>query len=296
MANDASQPSGASGTITTLAGDGGLPKLGIQTPWSTAEVYLHGAHVTQFKRVNEAPLLFLGRSSRFENGQPIRGGIPVIFPWFGPRDGAGLHGFARNHAWELKESNTASDGRVTLRFRMPRPAAAAGYPEFNVEYLVTVAETLSLEFMVTNQSADRPFEFEQCLHTYFHVEEIAEVEVRGLKGVSYLDKVDGFQKKTETADAIRISSEVDRVYLDTTGPVEIHDQGLRRVIRIEKENSASTVVWNPWIAKAKQMADFGDEEYRHMVCVESGNVGANRIVLPPGKTSSLKVRLISVPK
>jgi len=28
------------------------------------------------------------------------------------------------------------------------------------------------------------------------------------------------------------------------------------------------VVWNPWQAKAAAMADFGDGEYRGMVCVE----------------------------
>jgi D-hexose-6-phosphate mutarotase len=52
-------------------------------------------------------------------------------------------------------------------------------------------------------------------------------------------------------------------------------------------------VWNPWIAKAKAMPDFCDEEYREMVCVESGNVADNRLTLAPGETSRLKVRLSS---
>ena len=87
---------------------------------------------------------------------------------------------------------------------------------------------------------------------------------------------------------------MDRIYLNTSHPVEIHDASLRRIIRVEKEGSASTVLWNPWIAKAKAMSDFGDEEYRQMVCVESGNVAENRITLPSGQTVQLKVKLSSV--
>jgi len=109
-----------------------------------------------------------------------------------------------------------------------------------------------------------------------------------------LDKVANFAKKTETEDAIKITSEVDRVYLDATGTVDIHDARLGRVIRVAKKNSASTVVWNPWIAKAQQMPDFGNDEYPKMVCVESGNVNANKVTLAPGKKSTMKVTLSSV--
>src|SRR5262249_21931835 len=131
---------------------------------------------------------------------------------------------------------------------------------------------LGLELIVTNTSKASKLEFEECLHTYFAVEDITATSVAGLKGVSYLDKTASFAKKSETEEAIRISSEVDRVYLDTKGTVEIRDEQLKRVIRVEKENSSSTVVWNPWIAKAQAMVDFGNEEYQKMVCVESGNV------------------------
>ena len=83
------------------------------------------------------------------------------------------------------------------------------------------------------------------------------------------------------------------MYLETTHTVEIEDPKLRRIIRVEKSGSASTVVWNPWVAKAKAMADFGDEEYHHMVCVESGNVGAAQTTLAPGIANTLKVELSS---
>jgi len=281
------------GRVTFLDGRGDLAMIEISTAWSTAEIYLHGAHVTHFKKKDEPPLLFLSQCSRFENEKPIRGGVPIIFPWFGMREGLGQHGFVRHKAWHLKEVLPAADGSVSLKFRLPDWPETGMYPPFLAEYLVTVNDHLTLELAVTNKSAADPFEFENCLHTYFFVEDITAVSVHGLRGAAYLDKVANQARKVEGEDAIRISSEVDRVYLDTAAPVEIRDERIGRAIRIEKENSNSTVVWNPWIARAQQMTDFGNEEYRNMVCVESGNVGDSKITLSPGQTSTLKVKLSS---
>jgi glucose-6-phosphate 1-epimerase len=289
MATPSKNPAPA--RVTFLDGRGEMPMVEITTAWSTAEIYLHGAHVTNFKKHDEAPMLFLSQCSRFEENQPIRGGIPIIFPWFGPREGMVTHGFARIKPWEIKEILPAADGGVSVRLRLPNYPEAGAYPPFLAEYVVTVNEALTLELMVTNNSTDAKLEFEECLHSYFAVEDIAATCVTGLKGVSYLDKVANFAKKTEKDNAIKISSEVDRIYLDTAGKVEIRDERLGRVIRVAKENSASTVVWNPWIAKAQQMPDFGNEEYQNMVCVESGNVNLNKVVLDAGKSATMKVKL-----
>jgi len=40
------------------------------------------------------------------------------------------------------------------------------------------------------------------------------------------------------------------------------------------------VVWNPWVEKAKEISDFGDDEFPNMVCVESGHVSSPVILLP----------------
>ncbi len=277
--------------VTFNNGNGGLPRIAVQTPASDAEIYLQGAHVTKFQRKGEAPLLFLSEKSRFEKGQPIRGGVPIIFPWFGAREGKPMHGFARTQTWELKEILTHTHGdAVTLQLSLPKAPEAAEFPEFSAEYFVTVGETLSLELRIANQSHEN-LSLENCLHTYFAVGDIREVKVTGLKGTDYLDKPENFARRKESGDAITFSGETDRVYLSTSGTVEIRDSKLRRKILIEKEGSISTVVWNPWIEKAKAMADFGDEEYLRMVCVESGNVSENKLSLAPGKTSSLKVNL-----
>lgn len=163
----------------------------------------------------------------------------------------------------------------------------------HVSYVVQVGHTLTMELTITNTSAGESISFENCLHTYFAVGDIGAVSITGLKGSSFIDRLDNSARKLESADAIRISSEVDRVFPDSTGPVEIRDEKLRRVIRARKSGSASTAVWNPWVAKSKAMPDFGDDEFKQMVCVESGNVGPNKVTLSPGKSSVLKVVLES---
>jgi D-hexose-6-phosphate mutarotase len=283
------------GKMSFLDGQGELPMLEVTTAWSRAEIYLHGAHVTHFKKHDGPPLLFMSQVSRFVEGQPIRGGIPVILPWFGMREAMVQHGFARVKTWVVKEFAPANDGSVSVRFRLPDFPEASSYPPFTAEYVVTVSDKLKLELLVTNTSPEEPLVFENCLHAYFEVGDINAVSVHGLKGLSYLDKVANFAKKTEKSNSIKIASEVDRIYQNTTGPVELVDPKLGRKIRVEKQGSRSTVLWNPWVAKAQQMPDFGNDEYLRMVCIEPGNVSSNQISLPPRETSKLTVTLSSQP-
>src|SRR6266478_3483069 len=116
------------GRVRLLEGSGEMAKIEAVTDWSTAEIYLHGAHVTDFQKKGEAPLLFTSQFSRFTHAQPIRGGVPVIFPWFGDREGEPAHGFARVSPWELHETVSLPEGGVTLRFHLPEMAASGIWP------------------------------------------------------------------------------------------------------------------------------------------------------------------------
>ncbi len=275
-----------------VAGNGGLPKAVVTTRWSTAEIYLHGAHVTGFQKTGEPPLLFMSAKSAFVVGKPIRGGVPVCFPWFGPRDGDVAHGFARVTKWELVKTSAAADGAVTLNFRLPEIPERAAWKNLQTEFIVTVSDKLTMELIATNDSSTA-MEIENCLHTYFHVGDIGVVTIRGLKGAQFLDKTDNGARKLEAHDALPIAAETNRVYHDTPGAMEIVDAKFRRAIRVEKSGSRDTVVWNPWTTQL--MADFDPAEHKNMVCVESGNVGRNRISLAQGKTVVLKVTLDSKP-
>jgi glucose-6-phosphate 1-epimerase len=288
-----SHPAGAS--VSFGPGQGGLARLDVLTPWSRAEIYTHGAQVTHFQKHGEPPLVFLSEASRFEPGQPIRGGIPLVFPWFGPREGLPAHGFARLSEWLLDRVALTPDGACRLEFRLPRLREWTAERPYAAEYHVTVGADLRLDLRVVNESPRLPFEFEACLHTYFTIGDIHAVRVGGLQGAHYLDALENHASRKATAEFISISAEVDRLYVGTDAAVTIHDPSLKRRILVTKEGGRSTVVWNPWIAKAKRLSDFGDEEYQHMLCVESGTIGPDRIELPPGGEHTLRVTLASAP-
>jgi len=203
------------------------------------------------------------------------------------------HGFARNTIWDLVKTEAKTEGEVELTFQLPVDVLKEnGWASVEVLYRVTVGKNLQLEFIVNNTTSI-PFVYEECFHSYFFVGDINQVTVHGLKGLTYLDKNEDFAAKFEQLDELPIVGETNSVYLNSTMPIEIHDRSLHRTIRIEKEYSHSTVVWNPWSEKAKTIIDFSPEDYRHMLCVESGNVKEFAIQLAPGEARLLRVTLCS---
>ena len=282
------------GRVTFAHGSGGLPKINITTGRSTAEIYLHGAHVTGFQKNGEPPLLFMSRLSRFAAGKAIRGGVPICLPWFGRREGEPAHGFVRIRSWELVETSAGQDGTVTVRQRLPKDAARPEWSALHTEFVVTISDRLTMELVTANESADQRLEIENCLHTYFQVGDINQVSITGLQGAPFNDFAAGAAgaRKVENDAGLRITKETNRVYPDATGTVEIRDENLARIIRVEKFNSQSTVIWNPWTTQ-KLPDDFDPAEHRQMVCVESGNVKQNKIKLAPGATTVTKVVLSS---
>ncbi len=279
------------GVIEFKEGLGGLARARVQTQWSQAELYLHGAQVTRFQKHGEPPLLFLSERARFEPGKAIRGGIPICFPWFGSRAGDVAHGFARLNEWEVTGTSALPRGAVQLHLRLPELPAAKAWPSFSVEYRVSIGQELKVELAVTNCSSAEQLEFEACLHSYFTVGNVSQIAIHGLRGTAYHDKLAENALRTETNDSIQISSQTDRSYFRTTAAIEVSDPVLKRIIRIEKTGSASTVVWNPWTTQI--LSDLGPEEYRRMVCVESGNVESDRLRLAPGQSSTLEVGMSS---
>ena len=118
-----------------------------------------------------------------------------------------------------------------------------------------------------------------------------DVRVLGLEGTGYLDKTEGMARRPGAPEPAAISAETDRVYLDTTATVTIEDPGWGRRVVISKTGSATTVLWNPWSAKARAMPDFGDDEWPGMLCVETANVGAQAVTLAPATTHLMTTTL-----
>ena len=284
------------GRVAVVSGNGGLPKVVVTAKSSTAEIYLHGAHVTHFQKKGEPPLIFMSAKSFFAPGKAIRGGVPICYPWFGNRDGGPSHGFARITEWELVQTSATAEGAVKIHFALPKISGSSAWNNLRTEFTVTIADTLTMELETTNESCDNAVEFEECLHTYLHVGSIGLVSITGLESAAYLNFAEGdngVHKPAEPAP-IKIVRETNRTYIDTTSTVEIRDERLKRVIRVEKANSKSTVVWNPWTTQ-KMPEDWAVNDCADMVCVESGNVKQNKVSLAPGKSTALKVLLVSLP-
>ena len=278
-------------------GAGNLPRLVIRSKLAEAHIYLHGAHVSHFQPAGQAPVLFMSQQSQFAADKAIRGGVPVIFPWFGGRSGhpeSPSHGFARTADWQVESVSEDSDGVITAVFQLGSgPESRALWPsDFQLRYRVAVGRNLVLTLEVENTSA-AAFSFENALHTYFAVSDVRQTSTAGLENADYLDKTDNLQRKNQGKDPIRITQETDRVYEGTRKTCTIEDPGLHRRVIVEKGGSQTTVVWNPWIAKAAALADFGNDEWPKMLCVETANAGANAITLEPGKTQSMRA-VISV--
>lgn len=280
------------GSVDVAEGRGGLPRLSVTTPAAAAEIYLHGGHVTQFVPAGGRPIMFVSGKSHFADGKPIRGGVPVIFPWFGPNaadPALPAHGFVRARRWELAAVDRAADGAVTVRLTAgPDAQSREMWPrEFALGYTVTVGRSLSMALAVRN-TGEKPFRFEAALHTYLAVSDVRTVRVDGLAGREYLDKTAGGARRTQTESPFGITGETDRLYLNTPDTVTVTDPagaaaGQPRAINVSKQGSASTVVWNPWIAKAAALSDFGDDEWPHMLCVETANAADNALTLGPGE-------------
>jgi len=191
--------------------------------------------------------------------------------------------------WKVLEAKAMPDGATFISFGLvDTDATRAQWPQpSSVSIEMTIGKSLRIE-LITHNSGNQTFTLGEALHTYFHISDVAQMTIRGLEGCTYLDKV-GEPASRVQKDGIIINSEVDRIYINTTADCIIEDRGLKRAIRIAKQGSSSTVVWNPWTEKADKMGDFGHEGHRGMVCIESANAAENVVNVAPGETHKMVV-------
>ena len=271
----------------------GLIYATITTPAASATIYLQGAHVTRWQPTDEDPVIFLSSRAELAPGKPIRGGVPVIFPWFGARhDGkpGPSHGFARIQPWTLAFAALAGDDlHLTFTLGPTETSRGLGFDSFRLAYKVTVGRTLTMQLTVAND-ASTPFTIEEALHTYYAVKDVHEATITGLDGATYLDKTDGFNPKLQHGP-VTITGMTDRVYQNTAATCVLDDKAAKRRIRVEKTGSNTTVVWNPWQQGASAIADLDPSEWLAFLCCETANAGVNAITIQPGATHSMQTHI-----
>lgn len=277
----------------SLHKQGELFAVQVENACAAATVYLQGAQITHYQRHDEHPIIWCSPLNRYEQGQAIRGGIPLCWPWFGALDnnpptisrqikGHDLpnHGFARNREWSLQNVEQPNPELTRLVFKLTTTQLQEPFWPISTELQLSIeiGERLRIYLDVTNSSRFTYY-FSAALHTYFAISDIEKVSVNGLDRLNYIDCVNGGHGRQQ--GSLSIDGEIDRIYHGTWQPVTLIDKGWNRTLSISSEGSDSAIVWNPWIEKSKRLADFPDEAYRKMLCVETANAEEDCVVLKP---------------
>lgn len=273
---------------------GDIPIIEITNKYATATISLQGAHILSWKPHSEDEVIWLSEDATFAIGKSVRGGVPICWPWFGAHENNTsfpAHGFARTVLWNVVNTKKLPTGEMQITFNLVTKVLdehiQSMWPQATVvEYRITVGQSLILELTTFNNS-EKDITVGQALHTYFNVADINKTTISGLENKKYLDKVEGFCSKVQNGP-ITINSEVDRIYVDTTDDIIIDNE--KRKILIEKQGSASTVVWNPWEEVANKMGDLGENGYQKMLCVESANAIDDVVVIKAGESATLFVK------
>lgn len=277
----------------------GVDKIVLRSPrGASARVSLHGGQVTSWRNDQGEELLFTSSKAIFKPPKAVRGGIPICFPQFGNCGSLEQHGFARNKIWTIDENppplgpnDSHAKSFIDLLLK-PSEEDLKCWPhsfEFRLRVSLAADGSLALISRIRNVNG-KPFSFSFAYHTYLSVSDISEVRIEGLETLDYLDNLCQKERFTEQGDAITFESEVDRVYLSTPNVVAVLDHERKRTYVIRKDGLPDVVVWNPWEKKSKSMVDFGDDEYKQMLCVD-GAVIEKPVTLKPGEEWTGRVEL-----
>jgi len=284
---------GAEASIVFKMGKGHIAVVEIKNKQAHALISLQGAHLLSWVPRGEDEVVWVSEGASFAEGKSVRGGVPICWPWFGSHKSNALfpaHGFARTILWNVVSTKLLASGETSIVFKLNTKRLDGSIQKMwpaltTVEYTLTIGEFLRLELTTCNNSG-QDIIIGEALHTYFNVGDVSATQITGLDGKDYLDKPDDFKRKKQIGD-IFINGEVDRIYLQTTDDVVIHND--KRKIRISKQGSQSTVVWNPGEQVADKMGDLGKDGYLQMLCVESANAADDVVTIAPGESHSLRV-------
>jgi glucose-6-phosphate 1-epimerase len=267
--------------------DGELVYITVSNKYGDADICLYGAHVTSFRPRAQMDLLWMSDESNFEGGKPIRGGIPVCFPWFGPHktdSNKPQHGFARLMYWEVvsTSTNAAAESVVKLQLTSSEETKEHWPHDFKAEITFVVGKKLTETLKVTNTSGE-PFEYTCALHTYYSLSALESITIEGLQGLTYYNQLTG-EKEIQEEEKLEITEALTRHYLNTESAVIIDDSAFRRRIKVDKAGSKVTTVWNPGAEASEKIADLPDDGYETFVCVEATNAFDYPVHLNPGES------------
>jgi glucose-6-phosphate 1-epimerase len=271
-----------------------LLAINIHNRAAEATVFLQGAQLSQYQPHKEQPVIWLSPDCEYKVGSPLRGGIPICWPWFGGLDKnpesiqqqvsssvGQAHGLVRALEWDVDFIKVISLDDTELQMSLTLDANELWPFACKLVMKFTIGARLTLCFEVQNNDS-RPFVFTNALHSYFAIGDITQTKISGLDNKPFIDALSDWEVFTQHGD-ITIDREIDRIYEINGEDVQITDSRWQRQISIGSKSSANAVVWNPWVEKSKRLSQFGDSSFRQMLCVESANTGNDSIALQPGE-------------
>jgi glucose-6-phosphate 1-epimerase len=274
----------------TLAG---LPGLALSGSRNTqAFVTQQGAQVISWRdSLGRERLYRSPQTGGYQRGEPagalyppIRGGIPVSFPQFSGRGPLPKHGFARNLLWQrvMPDGQPAGANTVTLALQADAQSQGIWPHAFQATLSVAVqAERLRIALAIKN-TGQEAWSFTAALHTYLRVDDIHAIALSGLHNLTYQDATAGNAETLQRDTELRITGEVDRVYLAPPDHLVLLEGG-KPALRIGQQGFFDTVVWNPGPANARALKDFPDDDWLRMLCVEAA-CASRPVHLAPGET------------
>ena len=243
----------------------GVDIIEITHPRCKASVSLYAGHVLGWQPTSQREVFWLSEATNYKQGSAIRGGVPLCWPWFGPRTSEVNHGFTRTSIWQL-ESISPNDDGVSLVLTFSGEGLANTWPfRFKLTQTLFFGDVFKQTLKIDNLS-EHAFEHSGALHSYFHVSQPEQACVPRLTNVPYYDKLTDSEKCTRLIDC---RGPKDRVYQSNEG-VELLDYGFNRKLVITTTGSQDWVLWNPGSEVASSMSDIQANGEQHFVCLEAG--------------------------
>ena len=275
--------------VTKTVDPGGREAMQLKANGQTVLISHTGAQVLSWQ-TDSGDVLWTASSPEYVAGKPVRGGVPVVFPWFGDHKSdpaKPAHGFARSIDWQCSVRNARS---ATFSC-VDTPATHAMWDfAFRAELTVTLGDTLQIAMRITNTD-EREFSFEQALHTYFAAGDIAEASVHGLENVPFVEHAREPEGEWDASAPIRFRAETDRVFQQVPDVLSLRATTLARMVTLDTRNSRSTIVWNPWPNKTARLSQMQADDWQSFACIESANVGENHVTLAPGASHEMTLTL-----
>ena len=257
------------------------PALALSLPsGDRAVVALHGAHLLSWTTADGVERVYLSPAALFDGQSAIRGGVPVCWPQFNQRGPLPKHGFARNLPWAAAPAGPETKpGDLTLVLRDDDTTRALWPHAFDLRLTISLTPgSLRLTLSVLNTDS-APWSFAAALHSYLHVDDIADVRLEGLQSAKRWDSVRN-ERHVEMAESLHFDAEFDSVYGAPAAPLKlVQPSGTLQIA--QSASCTETVVWNPGAALSQKMVDLPDDGYRHMLCVEAARIDEN-VLLAPG--------------